>query len=360
MHPTAKISAPQLLPLLRAILVVVAALGFPLPLLSQDAPVPQRLRQNSLQLDFRGSRGPQKPWKLFGPDAQRLSKPEENGWRITLPADRQNLEPVGLVMTDPVQGNFEITAGYEILQADRPTSGGGVGFEMYLMLATPSQDAIAFYRINRKEEGEGFLCVRMKTVEGERTHQGEIRPATSKTGQLRVVRQGNEVGFWVADGEPTFRELFRYDLGAADLKMVRLGAYTARTPYPVDLRITDLKVAADQPAIDQPPRPAASSPGTPQSERRNWLVAAGIIALLIILTFLGLWFLARRLLRSETAAAQEPEAEARPVVRFACSGCGSSVKAWAELAGKRIKCPQCGHVVAVPGVQADDRDPISL
>jgi DNA-directed RNA polymerase subunit RPC12/RpoP len=43
----------------------------------------------------------------------------------------------------------------------------------------------------------------------------------------------------------------------------------------------------------------------------------------------------------------EPEAVA-PSVSFACAGCGKTVKARAELAGKKVKCPQCGQVIPVP------------
>jgi hypothetical protein len=36
----------------------------------------------------------------------------------------------------PIQGDVEITVSYEIIQADRPLAGWGVGLEVYLMTDT--------------------------------------------------------------------------------------------------------------------------------------------------------------------------------------------------------------------------------
>ena len=38
------------------------------------------------------------------------------------------------------------------------------------------------------------------------------------------------------------------------------------------------------------------------------------------------------------------------MVSFPCVGCGKKLKAKTELAGKSVKCPQCGKSTAVPSV----------
>ena len=44
--------------------------------------------------------------------------------------------------------------------------------------------------------------------------------------------------------------------------------------------------------------------------------------------------------------------EAAPlVISFSCT-CGKNLKAKAELAGKKVKCSQCGKAVLVPGIKA--------
>ena len=50
-------------------------------------------------------------------------------------------------------------------------------------------------------------------------------------------------------------------------------------------------------------------------------------------------------------AIEEPE-EPPPPIPFACSACGKKFKAPAELAGKKIKCRQCGKPTIVPGAKA--------
>jgi DNA-directed RNA polymerase subunit RPC12/RpoP len=41
-------------------------------------------------------------------------------------------------------------------------------------------------------------------------------------------------------------------------------------------------------------------------------------------------------------------AEPAATVAFACADCGKRLKSKAEMAGKKIKCPQCGSVAVVP------------
>src|SRR5947209_4616164 len=96
--------------------------------------------------DFRDGR-PVEPLRRFGPEANSSIEPEKAGLRIKLPANRAQKDPVGVVLDHPLKGDFEITAGYEIVHLDRPTDGWGVGFELYVMTATPTQEAIGCYRM---------------------------------------------------------------------------------------------------------------------------------------------------------------------------------------------------------------------
>ena len=61
-----------------------------------------------------------------------MTKREEAGLRITLPADRTPNQPVGFKTTMVLSGDFEITAAYELLAADPPTTGYGVGVNLGL------------------------------------------------------------------------------------------------------------------------------------------------------------------------------------------------------------------------------------
>lgn len=81
---------------------------------------------------------------------------------------------------------------------------------------------------------------------------------------------------------------------------------------------------------------------------------------------LGAWFWWQ--LRGRKAAAGVPDADERPalavaeaspepprrqgVLAFPCSECGHPLKVKETLAGKKVKCPQCGQAVPVPHTEA--------
>jgi predicted RNA-binding Zn-ribbon protein involved in translation (DUF1610 family) len=341
-----------------AALLLVASLGLLGWLAAQPPPPPpkQPALPTTFALDFRGRRPPA-PLDLFGPDADSLCRPEEEGFRIALPAGRPPTEPVGLVMTSLVSGDFEITTGYGLVRVDPPTEGFGAGLEVYLMTATPTQEAVGFSRIVHSTLGDVFMCSRMtslNTPDGKRRYKNQFFPASSRSGQLRVSRIGTQVTFWAADGDRAdFRELCRYDLGDDDLKMVRLGANTGHARQAVDLRVTDLQIRAQALDLPQGPVVEAMAAGEPGRRASGWLTAAGIIGLLTALAFLSLLLLACRTRRAAAAGTPAPDTGAKPPpaaspVAFACPSCGHVLKVKAELSGKRGKCPKCGNLFLVP------------
>src|SRR5439155_15340427 len=137
-----------------------------------------------LKQDFRGTR-PTMPLDLTGRDASAFTRTDDGGFRITLPAQRESSEAVGLFLRTTLQGDFDIICGYELIEADRPKSGWGVGFEFYTWTETPTKEAIAFSRYVRAEEGDVFLCSRMTTVDGRRRYNNRTIPAPGKSGKMR-------------------------------------------------------------------------------------------------------------------------------------------------------------------------------
>jgi predicted RNA-binding Zn-ribbon protein involved in translation (DUF1610 family) len=83
-----------------------------------------------------------------------------------------------------------------------------------------------------------------------------------------------------------------------------------------------------------------------------------LIALLGVLTFFALLTLIVQILRDRRLVAKESspaptknrrtaKATSAPILFFACISCGKNLKVKAELAGKKVKCPQCGKPVLV-------------
>jgi serine/threonine protein kinase/DNA-directed RNA polymerase subunit RPC12/RpoP len=101
--------------------------------------------------------------------------------------------------------------------------------------------------------------------------------------------------------------------------------------------------------------PGAEEPA--RSGSRGWLTAAGILVGVLSLSLLGAWLWTRRRHRPGTASAAapvpRPEAAGASVL-LRCSGCGRRLKGKAELAGKKLKCPQCGQAVLVPSIQTGE------
>src|SRR5262249_51350326 len=149
-----------------------------------------------------------------GTDGNEVIEQEEKGLRIKLTPARTRKDPAGVVLVSAVKGNFEITAGYELLQAEQPNAGNGVGFELYVMLETPGQDALGLCRAKRRDGGDVYVCNHMLNRDGRRRYDTKFPPASGKSGRLRVSRQGGEVTFWAAEGPAgEFRELCRWDVG---------------------------------------------------------------------------------------------------------------------------------------------------
>jgi len=342
------------------VLVLVAVVGLVssvvlLGTTTQEGPRPAQ----EFFYDFRGGRQPPPCFMPLGPDAHDLVRPEAKGLRITLPADRPQTDPVGLELTSTIKGHCEITVGYEILQAERPKAGYGVGFEFFVETATPTREGLGLYRVVRAKEGEVYMVSRNTTENGKRQYKQKYVPAASRSGWLRLTRTGTEATLLAAEADSDdFRELCRYDLGAEDLTRVRLTAYVGYDRSAVDVRVLDLRIRADGLVVDQGlDTPMASEAGGP-TRSSGWLAAGGIIGLAVLLLLLiplGVWFRARRGGRAGKAPPQDGPAEGGATgapLHFRCPACGKNLTAKAGAAGKKVKCPKCRQAVLVPAVKA--------
>jgi len=319
-----------------------------------DQPLPSVFQQ-----DFRGSRRPEPPLVLTGPDAETMTRPEDGGFRITLPARRKEKGAVGLELKSPIEGDFEITVGYEILKIDQPRGPFGAGFEVWLQTATATKEALGCYRLLRVPEGDVFASTRLTTVDGKRQGPQNYDPASSLAGQLRLTRKGNKATCWASEktGGP-FRELRggSFDLGPEPVKTVRLAAL-AGTEVALDLRILDLQIRASSPLSGQ----SQDSTTTRKAGGKGWLAAAVLVGFVIAGCCLGCLWLAVRQRRAAKGAPTLPTSDNQPAaekparpVSISCSSCGKALKSKPELIGKRIKCPQCGQVLVVPGGKSGD------
>jgi serine/threonine protein kinase len=340
----------------------LATLGLWHLLAVPNPPATDQSRQTEFYQDFRGDTpfSPLLSWT--GQEGEEVIERQDQGVRVQLTTRRTKKDPVGLVLTCPFKGDFEITAGYELLQADQPRSGMGVGFDLYLMTQSSAREALGLCRVKRADGTDRYICSRMidqgaqrqflprYVLAGGRRAADPPRPV-SPSGQLRITRTGTVVTFFAAEGAAgEFRELHSLSIGPEALKTVRVAAFPGNAVEPVDVRFVDLRVRANgveaAPAANAAPAPAG---------RKSWLVPGLIVGgAAAALCLVCLWLAGRGRRRGGNEAplpADGGQAQPDPAggrIPVTCPGCGKDLKARPELAGKKAKCPKCGQAVPVP------------
>jgi hypothetical protein len=309
----------------------------------------------TLYQDFRGSRFPQPPLYLDGPDATAVTTAEEGGLRITLPANRQAppWAPAGLVPSFRLSGNFEVTGTYKLLSTNRPTRGRGAGVVLWLATGWVQNTKFAeIARFLRPEPGEDNVhgADYWVNVSGGPNSGSRELAATEPTGRLRLIREGSQVRFLAADGaDQDFHELLQADFGADDLVM-RFAVNNNTSPTSVDARLVDLTIrAAAFKPIDSPAQTEEGQDVPAQGLTwKAWLA----LGLALCLT-LALCLAVRHSRRTGNPAAPiKPDASSP--ISFSCPACGKNLKANPALAGKRVKCPSCARGMTVPGTREED------
>jgi hypothetical protein len=221
----------------------------------------QQIQQTGLHVarvefyhDFRKKGVPRATFDVSGPAHDKRVKSEPEGLRITLAGEKGiPTSVVGVAPQFRVRGDFEVTVGYELLSAEKPDAGFGVGVEVYLMTETPTKEAIAFDRRILPDGRDVYACNHNTSdPKGRRLYATlEQKPASGKTGQIRMTRVGSKVAISVQDDiGKGFRVVHRVNLGPEELALLRVGANSGAAPFPVDVRIHDLRVrAADADAL---------------------------------------------------------------------------------------------------------------
>jgi hypothetical protein len=258
-----------------------------------------------LYQDFRGGKMPQAPLKLVGPtDLNERVRPEEKGLRITLPKDRPKRQAVGIAPDFPLVGDFEITASYEILDADQPTSGFGVGVNLLVATTHNQSDKVAFVARFWLNDGRSGYLSRITFKNPPQINKFPFDPTDVKIGRLRLKREGEMLHYLVSDDlEQDFKEIFQHEFGREDIASVRFVANTGEAPWNVNVRLIDFKVRSEGvPASDPAP---ISSP-----TRRSLLpLLMGMSALLLLLAAVFFWLWSKTRL-AKPADAATPAGEA--------------------------------------------------
>ena len=224
-----------------------------------------------------------------GPDIEHATKAEDEGLRITLPAERQNHWPVEVVLNFPATGDFEMTGTYELLSGERPATGYGVGVSLMLADNEKRKKWAKVSRLMRAKEGSVHL------TEFWNPYHIESKKTEAKSGQLRLVRVGSSLRYLESDGpRQAFREIwYQKNFGTEDMHYVGFGVSDSGEPgNPVDARLVDWRIrlgsidgdkafdAAVLPASAPVNSPAPVEVKTPEkSGTKTWLIVVILLGM---------------------------------------------------------------------------------
>lgn len=249
--------------------------------------------------------------KLAGGNAEHFCRREPGGLRVTLPGDRKDTGPVGILTKLSVQGDFEITGTYEILSADEPVKGFGVGVSLWFRLDTPNFEAASAANFFKKTKAGPFSQVLVgdrawHDEEKKEKHHSTGQVTEVRKGRLRLSREGTTLRYLSADWPlEEFKEFFKTKIGPEDLQMVRFSGGTGYDRVNVDVRLIDFKIRADKLGTISPP---ASTPG-PESPNPLVVYVLGGFGALVLLGGLILgWRLSGRRKEPESPAELAPVA----------------------------------------------------
>jgi hypothetical protein len=324
-----------------------------------------RARERTV-IDFRSGIPAQPAMKLYGYDAASVTRTDEHGLRFSLPAGRKDVNSVGLEIPFRIQGDFEISLGYELLAVGDPIpeAGAGVQFMIHFDSAIPVKAAITRLRkANPKparlyehviNNGDTFGAARLdEQPDGkDKLNVWNVR-AEQPTGRLKLTRIGSRLQYWVADGDRPYHQVRELDIGTDDVKRLQPFCFAGYRPVMVDVRISDITIEADM--ADASSAPSANDfvadAEASASSRTNLLVLGTLFlgGMVAVLGVFLLWLLLGN--RRRRASSARTDGRFAPTsVSFPCSCCGKKLKTTPDLAGKMAKCPNCNQAMLVPDI----------
>src|SRR5262249_42392735 len=113
----------------------------------------------------------------------------------TLPGERAQHLIAEVNVHPPIVGDFEFTATYEILSAQKPAKGYGVGVNLTVSTVAEPKKFGKLCRVLRPGEGSGSLA------ESWPKYQNEEGQSEAMSGQLRLARSGPAMHFLISPGE---------------------------------------------------------------------------------------------------------------------------------------------------------------
>ncbi len=107
------------------------------------------------RFDFRGGQFDNTELRVVGQGTAKCFQPGSEGLRISIPGG-SSPGKVAFKPQSGIEGDFEITASFELVRIGKPNKGYGVGPGIYISTKSRGEDAATLSRLVRVKEGDVF------------------------------------------------------------------------------------------------------------------------------------------------------------------------------------------------------------
>lgn len=265
----------------------------------KDGETPARQWNKRLVFDFRKKLDELPAVGLLGPEAESSLTTDANGLRVTLPAGRTDSRSVGLEVSGPIRGDFEIDLAYELIAIGPDIPVPGAGVQLRLIVDAPAP-ILALTRLRAPfpprpapvygvvgHDGDNFGAFRINILPDGKEKgfsAGSRVRAREPKGRLKLARTGTKLKYLVSDGRAPFHLIKTDDVGADDVQAIRLLGFSGWGPVAVDVRFTEMIVQADSLPDGIDARLTLS---------KAWL-AGGLVVAMASTLFVGVFLCGRR------------------------------------------------------------------
>ncbi|MFO0881488.1 MAG: protein kinase [Gemmataceae bacterium] len=356
-------------PVLLAVLAAVILVG--LSLLLQVAPVDKPRSPagpndiTELYHDFRKSQQLPSWLQKWTINKHAVYKNEPEGLRLTIPAVAGNAGAARIVNNNlSLAGDFELTATFQLIQADPASNILGAG--VLLNLAVDQGWTQGFVRLGRvlhKKHGDGWAVQYVQKGNPEDYAQywkagPPAKPAEPGIGRMKALRQGSRLHLLIAQGASgEFETVLVRDCPPVTFQQFSLQIGSNDDGCTADGRLIDLRVRFPQPVAgaSDPPAELGDSGQTTRSHIPLFLAGGLAVTLLAGVGLYLVWRMGRPRAAAKVSAPAPavPKPVATPKIPITCSACGKTFSLKTTLAGKKGKCT-CGAMLQIPSLRTEE------
>lgn len=175
-------------------------------------------------------------WNFLGEQPQGLHRraavspntfePVSEGLKVTRPEDpAQTAEPVGFVWYGSLQGDFDVTVGFQNFESTTDKADGQVPrFEVHMSIGPPNSTLTNSALIGQRQRpGELATVSGLGELDAEGKHYWRVTelPAEQNAGRLRLIRTGATIQTLTATaGSGAFRQVDKQIVGDEDVTTI--------------------------------------------------------------------------------------------------------------------------------------------